>query len=373
MRSVMIAALVVCAAGCAEKAIELRLLAPTGDDADMDVSCVTTVQVLLHNGAFDFDQIPSQCITVDSPSSLADLQAQIRGKFAKELPDDLIAIEVRAMTNVNPAYCSDGIDIAYAGENFTGQDEINLRFRGVTNCSALATTATTKVRAVDFLSLATTPVGTPLACEPVEGLDTTGLEIGMIRPTDILLPEIGFPSSVVSHNFNIWYLPEPTGEILLPAWGEPMATSCVAGADEFFGLASCIYPSNKSLCAAGEADMPMMYPEETTTSIDPEIWNEFPVITFGLVVDTTTKKPIEGAKIEMDPERGRIVYAQLGTDPMGFPKFEPSGADATNASGLFLVYMKEPSVVTVTQGASTKKMRVGGVTGWGSAVIVPLR
>lgn len=334
----------------------------------MDVSCVTTVQVVLHNSP-DISLAPNQCITVTSPTSLEDLQNQIRNKFAMEIPEGLLAVEIRAMTEVNPTFCSDGTDVAYAGEEYTGQDQINMRLRGVTNCSALAASTKMKVRAFDFYSLAATPAGSPLACDAVDPMvmSTEGLDLGMIRPTNILRPDIGFPSSVIT--FGEYDFPEPGGEVLLSAWGEPMATSCLAGGIGNYGVASCLYPASKPLCGlAGEVDMPVIFPEDTLDSIDQAIWNDFPVITFGMVVDTTTKKPIEGATLEIDPSRGKIVYVQLGPDA-----FDPITGDATNASGLFVAYMKEPSVVTVTQGASTKKMRMGGVTGWGSAVIVPLR
>jgi hypothetical protein len=333
---------------------------------------VTTVQVLLHTSA-DLTTASNQCITVTNPSSLQDLQNQIRGKFNLAIPDNFLGIEVRAMTNVDPTFCTDGMDVAYGGETFTGQDQIDLRLHGVANCSALASMTEMKVRALDFTTLTSTPAGTPLECGPLAAEDAAqGLDLGMIRPTGILRGDIGFPSSVVSAvDFNT---PVPmdeggTGEVELFDVGEPMPTTCLASGQFFFRAASCIYPSNKQLCAKpGEIDVPVLYAESAAPSIDLSIWSELPVITFGIVVDATTKLPIAGAKVEIDSARGQVVYASLGGG-----KFNPIQSQVTDAGGLFLVYMKEPSVITVTEGASMKKMRVGGVTGWGSAVIVPLR
>jgi hypothetical protein len=91
---------------------------------------------------------------------------------------------------------------------------------------------------------------------------------------------------------------------------------------------------------------------------------------FGIVYDSVANKPVEGATVELaDPSRGKIFYADRGAGN----RLDPKQVSATTTGGLFLAYMREPSVVNVKQGASTKSMRLGGVTGWGSAVIVPLR
>jgi hypothetical protein len=104
-------------------------------------------------------------------------------------------------------------------------------------------------------------------------------------------------------------------------------------------------------------------------TVDRDLFEEFPVMVMGVVYDTAAKRPVEGATVTVDPERGRVVYASRGAGN----RLDSLDATATTKGGLFLAYMREPSVATVTQGASTKAMRLGGVTGWGSAVIVPLR
>lgn len=366
MRSVVAMFALAATAGCAEKAVELRLLMPTNDDAAMDVSCVTTVHVVLHNGSSDFSTVPQQCIDVSSPTSFADLEAQIRGKFEMDIPDNLLAVEVRGLTGTSAAVCGDGMDVFYAGDEFVGQDRIDLRIKGAMDCSAMRSTGELKVRPVDFLALAKTPVGMAPACDPIED---EFLEIGAIRPTNISLPEVGFPTSLMEFGPGA-ELDSTTGVATLPAWGAALPTSCLAVSAFDMFSASCVYPGNATVCGQpGEVEVPLIDDLASYESIDGAIYKDFPVLVFGVVYDTVTKRPVEGAKVEMDPARARVVYANPGAGN----RLDPITADATNASGLFLAYMREPSVATVTQGASTKKMRLGGVTSWGSAVIVPLR
>ena len=359
-------ALVVAAAllsGCAEKAVELRLSMPTGDDASMDVSCVSKVEVALHTDAI-FAFPTTQCIDVSNATSLADLQRQVRGKLDMELPHDLSAIEVRGLTG-DTASCGNGMNVFYAGEEYTGQDTIDLRVEGAIDCAALQSSGQITVRPVDFLALASTPAGMPLTCETVA---VSGLDLGVLRPTNIFRPDLAFPSTRFEPGAAM--ATSATGTVSLPAWGAALATSCVSTGAEVPGAVSCVYPGERTLCGtAGETEMAWIAAEPSYESIDDNIWLEFPVLTFGIVVDTVTKKAVDGATVEIDPARGRVLYARKGIGT----RLDPTGGAATDASGLFLVYMKEPSVVTVTQGASTKKMRVGGMTDLGSAVIVPLR
>ncbi|MBA2544004.1 MAG: hypothetical protein H0V17_30455 [Deltaproteobacteria bacterium] len=350
--------------GCAERAVELRLVMPSGDDAELDVSCVTTVHVVVHDGSSDFSQVPNECIEVSSPTSLADLQAQIRGKLTMALPDEIIAVEVRGLTNTTPGACGTGMNVFYGGEEFVGQDDIALRVEGAMDCSALQAQGEHRIRPIDFLSLASTPADTAPVCST---LDIPSLQLGAIRPTNIFLPE--FPTSLMEFGA-FAQLDAATGLATLPAWGGALPTSCLASSSFDIFSASCIYPGNKSVCgAAGETEVPLLPDSVIFETVDREIFDELPVLVMGVVYDTVTKRPVEGATVTLDPERGRVVYASRGSAN----RLDPLDVTATTKAGLFLAYMREPSVATITQGASTKAMRLGGVTGWGSAVIVPLR
>lgn len=362
MRFASVAALLASVAiGCADKAIELRLV--TENAAELDVSCVTTVHVVVHDGSTDFSTVPSECIDVDNPTSIADLEAQIRGKLTMAMPDEIIAIEVRGLTGSTGA-CGTGMNVFYAGEEYTGQQDVALRVEGAMACSAMQATGELKIRPIDFLALAATPPNTAPTCETI-AIPT--LALGAIRPTNIFLPD--FPTSLMEFGA-VAQLDMATGVATLPAWGGSEPTSCLAASSFEMYSASCIYPANKAVCAgAGEVEVPLLPDTAIGDSIDLDLFEEFPVMVFGAVYDTLAKRPVEGATVEVDPERGRVVFVDRGVAN----KLVPNGLTATSASGLFLAYMREPSVATVTQGASTRAMRLGGVTAWGSSVIVPLR
>ena len=352
------------ALGCAERAVELRLVMPSGDNAAFDVSCVTTVHVVVHDGSADFSQVPHECIEVSSPTSLADLQAQIRGKLTMALPDEIIAVEVRGLTNTTPGACGSGMNVFYAGEEYLGQEAIALRVDGAMDCAAMQASGEHRIRPIDFLALASTPVDTAPVCTTLALPD---LDLGAIRPTNIFVPE--FPTSLMEFGA-FAQIDTATGLATLPAWGGSLPTSCLASSSFDMFSASCIYPNNKTVCAsAGEIEVPLLPDTVIFETIDREIFDEFPVLVMGVVYDTATKRPVEGATVTIDPERGRVVYASRGSSN----RLDALDSAATTKAGLFLAYMREPSVATVTQGASTKAMRLGGVTGWGSAVIVPLR
>ncbi len=367
MRSVtMFAALLASAtAGCAEKAVELRIAWPEGDVANMDISCVNSVHVVIHNGDLDFFGLPDACIEVDSPTSYADLQNQIRGKLDMDLPEDIVAVEIRGQANAIPGACGSGMNVFYAGADYLGSESLTLRVEGSMDCSAMTGSGSLKVRPIDFMALAHTPADTDPVCETIT--DTDGLDLGVIRPTNITNPEL--PSSVVEWGDTASL--DATGVAILPNWGNPLPTSCLATSESFdMFSASCIYPSHRQLCAgAGEVEVPLLTDLDSYDSIDNSIIGDYSVLVYGIVYDTTTRRPVSGATVTLGEGRGQVVYAR----PTAGTRMEPIQGGATDASGVFLAYMREPSVATVTQGGSTKAMRIGGVTGWGSAVIVPLR
>jgi hypothetical protein len=357
--------LVAALAGCAEKAIELRFEVSEGAQA-LDVSCVDTVHVTIHDGTFNFEELPSACIPVSGATSMADIQAQIRNKLDMDLPDRIIAVEVRGLAYSDPQFCGSGTNIFYAGAGYVdGQASVDLRAEGTLSCAATQTQNELKLHAIDFLALVDTPAGMPPVCQTPSGM--VDLALGTIRPTNIDLP--AFPTSIVDCGTGAAI--GPSGTVTLPAYGDAEPTSCVAGASFDLSSASCIYPSATSLCGTGEVMVPIISGPASWESIDDTIYNDYPVIVIGQVWDTVTRTPIEGATVTFsDPARGEIVYADRGSNSSFVPS---SGATATTAKGLFLAYMREPSVVTIQQGTTKKVMRLGGVSDWGSAVIVPLR
>ncbi len=365
MRAVMLA-LLLGSVGCTEKAIDLRLAWPDAgsDVANMDVSCVNSVHVLVQGEIFE--DFTSACVEVTNPTSYADLQAQIRGKLDSNLPDNPIAIEVRGQAGAITGNCGSGMNVFYAGANYTGDDTTTLRVEGSLDCSALAPGGTLAVRPIDFIALAKTPANTDPVCTTITGEAT--LDLGLIRPTNITAGE--YPSSIMEYGDTI--APDGTGVVQFDAMGTPLPTSCLAASESLTMFsASCIYPSNPRICAqAGEVELPILRDTDSYVSIDNAYFADYPVIVLGIVYDSVTRRPVAGATVELGENRGAVVYAK----PTNGPRMEPiDGATTTDASGVFVAYLYEPSVATVAQGASMKSMRIGGVTGWGSAVIVPLR
>lgn len=378
MRSVALAACLLGSVGCTEKAADLRLNWPAenSDIANMDVSCVNSVHVIVQG--FGFEDYNEDCIEVTSPTSYDDLQAQIRGKLELELPDNTVYVEVRGQGYATPGgdFCGTGMNVFHAVAEYTGGD-LTLNVEGTIDCSAIMPDASLKIHPIDMLALANTPAGAAPVCETAAMPPSDqALEIGALRPTNLVLP--GYESTFME----LAELPGvldgsaigADGMATVPALGATLPTSCLAVANlEGYG-ASCIYPSNPSVCAAtGEVEFLYISDLDSKASTDGVIYEEFPSLVHGLVYErdptTGTKKPVAGATVSLNEGRGVVVYAT----PQG-QRFVPiTGATTTDASGAFLAYMREPSVVTVTQGASTKAMRIGAPSYGGSAVAVPLR
>lgn len=361
-----LAALVALAAiGCTDKAIELTFEVAEADQ-DMDVSCVNTVQVVLHNGDPDFTTVPTQCVEVESPTSLADIQRQIRGKFSLPMPDKVIAIEVRGLASTTPDLCGTGINVFYAGNEFVGQDVVPLKARGTLGCDAMATTETRSIQTIDYFALASTAVGAEPVCEVPPGF--IDVAEGTIRPTNIFLPD--FPPALAE--LGVFAQLSTAGTATLPAWTGARGNSCLAISAFEIGSASCIYPNASTVCAPrGTAEVPIVRGAASFESIQPEIYADFPIIVYGAVWDTVSvpKKPIAGATITIPPDKGTIVY--VDSIP-GAQRVQPHGGAATNAGGLFIAYLKEPTLATITGGGTTKQRILGGSFAWGSAIIVPL-
>ena len=282
------------------------------------------------------------------------------------MPAQVQAIEIAAMTGSTPGLCGTGAVVFYGAEEFAGQEAITVHMEGTLSCRAMKTSSNFAVRPIDFMAFVDTPAtATAPVCRTPTGI--VDLAIGTIRPTNLDLPN--YWSSRM--NWGAYAdVDTTTGIATLPAWGEPEQTSCLATASDALWAASCIYPSNASPCGtAGEVIVPIVRDTAAFESVDQALFTDYPVLVLGIVYDTTTKKPVMGATVAIDADRGRVVYAARGAGN----RFEAKQVAATTASGLFVAYMREPSVITVTQGTSKKAMRIGGQTDLGAAVIVPLR
>lgn len=348
--------------GCTEKAIELRLSWPdSGSDvANTDLSCVNSIHVMVQGEIFE--DFTDTCIEISNPTSYEDIQAQIRGKLDANLPGNPVAIEVRGLAGAVTGACGSGMDIFYAGSNYTGED-LTLRVEGAIDCSALNPGGELTLRPIDFVALANTPAGADPVCTTLPATTVPTAYLGFVRPTNITYDQ--YPTSIMEYGDSAE--PDMAGLLRFPAMGTPLPTSCLATAvDPPFNSTSCIYPGNARVCAgAGEIDLPMISGDDAFDSIDNDYFAEYPVIVHGIVYDTVARRPVAGATVTFAENRGAVAYTNA--------RFEDSGGSATDASGVFIAYLREPSVASITEGPTTKSMRIGGASFGGSAVIVPLR
>jgi hypothetical protein len=350
------------ATGCFDKAVELDLVIGSSV-ADVDVSCVNNVHVMLHKED-PFAPPAQQCVNVTAPTSLADLQRQIRGTFEMTFPDDLIAVELRAVTGAIPGLCGTGTAVVYAGQEYFGQAKVSLRAAAALDCSALQSEPRT-VQAIDFFALASTPPGAPPICEPPLGL--TEISVGTIRPTQISLPD--FPNSVIDAGAFARLTPDGTAR--LPAWTQAVGKACLAAGNfELYG-ASCIYPDRPNACApAGVTEVALVSDLDAFESYDLTLLASYQNVVFGLVWDSVAGAPIANATVTLPEGKGEVVFV----DPAGLPRVAPSGSGlATTASGMFMAYVNEPVRAAISDGRSSTTIQLGGAFTFGSAAIISLR
>jgi hypothetical protein len=360
MRVAIVGSILALAAGCGAKGIEIDLVIDD-NTSGLDVSCVDTVQLIADS---DEDFYNDDCIVVDSPSSVLDVENQVRGQFEIDIPDHFFGVTLRALTGGSVDQCGRGTSVFYAGADYTpGSDTVAMRAEGSLDCQTIQTTAEYNIRTIDFLDWIDSPPGADPVCTTPPGM--VDLWVGTIHPTNYT--NVPWTSTIDAGV----QLTVADGAASIPAWGDTENTSCLAVSSFEPQLsASCVYPASPTICGnPGDITVPMIRVEAALDSIDGDLFDQYPSVVFGIVWDSTTKQPVEGATIDIDPSRGTIVYANRGAGN----RFEPVQAQATTASGLFLAYMREPSVIHASQGGSTKALRLAADSYLGSAVIVPLR
>ena len=353
--------LLVLAAGCGAKSVDIDLVIDDSTSG-LDVSCVDTVQLIADS---DSEFYNDDCVAVDNPSSVLDVENQVRGQFEIDIPNDFFGVTLRALSGGSVDQCGRGTTVFYAGGDYTpGADTLPMRAEGSLDCQTIQTTAEYKIRTIDFLDWIDSPPGTDPVCNTPAGM--VDLWVGTIHPTNYTT--IGWTSAI---DTGVQVTSFADGAASIPAWGNTEPTSCLAVSSFEPQLsASCVYPASPTICGdPGDLTVPMIRVEAALDSIDGDIASEYPSVVFGIVWDSTTKTPVEGATVEIDSSRGTIVYANRGTGN----RLEAVQSATTTASGLFMAYMREPSVIHASQGGSTKVLRLAADSDLGSAVIVPLR
>ena len=148
----------------------------------------------------------------------------------------------------------------------------------------------------------------------------------------------------------------------------PKACLAVSSGDETFGALSCVERSAPTVCAmAGELEAPGLDNTIAFNSIDVAKKNKFPNLIFGAVFNGT-KQPIQGATLEIDSKIGEVVYVELSGD-----RLVPIAANATGASGLFIVYTSTVASVKVAAGSLSRTVIMSGVSDSPAGALVVLR
>jgi len=364
-----LAVLALCASGCAEPAIDMHLGLPSGQAAAFDTSCVNQVAVTTWDSDYTTED---QCVAIDGAATLADVAAKIRGKFALDLPDEMIGLQLHAYASDTPDVCWSGEIMFYGGVDYDGEDDVTIPVQGLVDCTvrsaSLANPRTVKL--IDFRAFIETDpaAATPNCASPV---DVTEIEAGMLHATNMSPPDFT-PTATDTWDFaNV-----VDGKAVLPVWSSSLGLTCPTLAvwedAQTQDAASCVPAiGGPTICAAaGEIEVPILHAATVVASADPTIVEQHHGAVIVAIWDATTKKPVTGATLTIDEGDGVIVYGDWNLTQA---RFEPSRDLATAARGLAMVYSEEPVKLTVSAPGHQPSTRViGAPWGVGAAAIVAL-
>jgi len=363
-------AVIVLLGGCAEPAIEMHLGLPSGEAAAFDTSCVNQVAVTTWDADFTTDD---QCVTVGNGATLDDIAQQIRGKFALDLPDEMVALQLHAYATDTPDTCWSGEIMFYGGVDYDGESDITIPLQGLVDCTvrqaSLATPRTIKL--IDFRAFIEND---PAAAAPncASPADVTEVEAGMLHATNMSPPDFT-PTATDTWDFaNV-----VDGKAVLPVWSSSLGLSCptlaIWDSLDTQDVASCVPAiGGPTICAgAGEIEVPILHAATELASVDTTILEQHHGAVIVAVWDATLKKPITGATIEIVEGDGQVVYGDWNITQ---GRFEASTATAATATrGLAMVYSEEPVKVTINAPNHHPSTRVvGGPWGVGASAIVAL-
>jgi len=341
-------------AACGDASIEMHLQ-PASTSATIDLSCVTAVDILplpindaatldIGNREYDTQQrVP--CAMVKSPSSIADIEAQIAGQIDIPIPPGgLAALELRGREGTCdeiPAYR----DAIFYGAAVVDpeNDELNIPVRYNVSCGQ---TKAYTVQPIDLPALIKTKACTP----PMAGQ----VFEGTVRPS--LLEHVA-PPLIFENGFDIENL-DATGQTQLTTYGSSFAGSCPSAAyqnsDYSSVVSTCINPGAPTACAApGAIEVPVVNYAYAAKVFGSSVGAPG----MAVIGAVWSKGPVAGATVVPDDgELTQVVYGDVGTQT-----FMPmTNLTATNASGMFVVYSNSIAGITVSApGHATQHLYVG--------------
>lgn len=355
--------LVLGASGCAEPVIELSLKMPAADKGgDFNASCLTAVDIFTNGMDYPTDNdFVRSCIEISGPATLSGIKTALTGKIDVRLPESgLASVEIlgRRGSCAQDDSIPDGDLVFYAGAAYIGDDQLVLPVEATASCDQTPVA----VRPIDLIKLTTGATrGDCAAAKAADGPDS-GADVGTLMPS-------------VSNGV-MWYFGRAgatltNGVAAISAASMtvgPKACLAVSSGDARMGSISCVDRSAPTVCAApGELEAPGIDGTIAFNSIDVAKKNKFPNLIFGAVFNGT-KQPIQGATLEIDSKIGEVVYVELQGD-----RLVPTGANATGANGLFIVYTNTVASVKVTSGALSRTTTMSAISDSPAGALVVLR
>jgi hypothetical protein len=373
-----VAAVAAVAAACSDPAIEMHLELPPADVASgFDVSCIGAVEVYVRGsdrgrpGTSEADpgQPPDdldECITIEPVHSFSELRSAIAGRFELALPaSGLAGVDVRGSTGTCKKDVAPGDSIFYGAAKYEGGDSLAIPMTPNLSCGGKRPET---VRPVDMLALTRT-----IQC-PANLPDGAGtVYSGTIHP-------VALESSIFDSNDDLGSL---VGNVAsLPLYVTASNASCVAlaygGNTGAMTTASCVRRGIGVCTVPGQnqIELPFIdgnvaYQAATVASIDQYggwviggVWG---------VETTTTRVRLAGATVRpanaADADKLKVVYADYPAGAAS-PR-ELAGATATNATGLFIVYVGRPvDVIVSAPGYADETVRIGSPNEPSTALIV---
>ena len=357
-------------AACTDPVVAMRLELPASAPG-FDTSCIASVDVFADGKTYPQDTTDYKHACIDLKMvgpTFTDVQTALRDQVTLPIPDTgLSDVEVLAHAGTCESFPIAGDsstpDIIFsAGAKYTG-DDIVLPMVPNVSCA----TSAAKVRPVDLLQLATTHMCSMSAVADVGA----GVSLGTMA-ADPLSGSVYFGGGFDGGNLSGGVATIPGARVQV---SPGVCLAAFGGNDSLIAL-SCL-PTTRAVCAqAGELEEPLINGNTAFMSIDTPVQNQSGPPTFGVVWSGSgdAGAAVAGATVTLDdPTAGVVEFLDVPagavTGAVGMTKLP---AQATSASGMFVVYSHGMAALTVSQGGRTKHLTVGSVIGDPGATIVSL-
>jgi hypothetical protein len=361
------AALALVCAACADPVVQMDVTVTNIDN--LDLSCVGAVFVYADgkNGAIAGgtpDDVTG-CMPVSNLTSMNDVVPLLHsGQLTVGMPPSgLIGVEVSGVTGTCDA---PGIDVFYGGAKYIGQDTLPVNLVPQVSCAH----ENVRIRPVDLFALTLDPAH---ACPaPIPSGPSTGMAYGIVEQTL-------FAGTVLYTGPN-YYL---TDGIMAVNDYTPVASSnaCLSASfgqlnDGPLSSDGCLRWSQNTVCAQpGEIEIPAVNSLLTQNLFSSAPDSRFGGFVVGGVwgIDAAgNKAPLVGATVTVDPNKGKVVYADLA-GPSSSPTLDLA-ATTVKSSGLFVLYANGFVDLQISApGYVPETLRVAPVAGFSdTAVLVAL-